>query len=92
MACQSLSADPGFALHSSLLTVFDRFHGGGRKEERFNECVIREQDTKSKLSFPAIHSTRASNYLLCEQQLVSLQRERSSLFCPWTHSWVIKRI
>lgn len=41
MACQSLSADPGFALYSGLLNVFDRFHGGERKEERFNECVIR---------------------------------------------------
>lgn len=41
MACQSLSADPGFALYSSLLNVFDRFHGGERKEERLNECVIR---------------------------------------------------
>ena len=27
------------------------------------------------------------NYLLCDLQVVSPQRKRSSLLCPWTHSW-----
>lgn len=66
--------------------------GRWRNKGGFNQCVIRKHTTESNLSLHTrMHSLSDSNYLLCEQQqLVSLLRAHSALFCPWTHSWEIR--